>query len=206
MSWDVMILNLRNASPAPSVQAIEKTDVQPLGPAAEVRELISSSLPGVDWSEPSWGRFRDSRNELWIEINTGKDDPIEHMMLHDRGTGDAISAIMAVIRPRAWSAVDCTTGEFLDPDDPSDAGWRRFQEFRDQVVGRSGPVEIWARRPRGHDARLWAAGFAWLCGASACLCTRFSGVEWRIGGLLAGLIVGGLAGFAVASLLNSRKR
>jgi hypothetical protein len=169
MSWDVMIFNLRDRSTPPSVQSLEEADVKPLGPADKVRRDIATVLPGIDWSEPNWGRYRDRQGALWIEFNAGRSDPIMHMMLHVRGSGDAIAAIMAVTRPHGWSAVDCSTGEFLDPREPSDAGWRSFQAFRDKVIGPGGPVEIGTEarttyRQLPHDARMYAARCSWFFG------------------------------------------
>jgi hypothetical protein len=219
MSWDVMIFNLRGAPPPPP--ELDESHTQPLGPAADVRREISAALPGVDWSDPTWGLYSGPGNELSIEFNVGKDEPVRDMMLHVRGSGDALSAIMAVVRPRGWAALDCTTGEFLDPNHPSDAGWRHFQDFRDKVVGLGGPVMLrtgpsWidgnlrhehdnGTRLRPHDPRLWAAGSAWLAGICAWLCTQSSSHVWRLGGLLAGLLFGASAGFAVATVLNRRQ-
>jgi hypothetical protein len=210
MSWDVMIFNLRDRSAQPSVQSLEGTDVQPLGPAAKVRSDIADALPGIDWSDPKWGLYRDHRDELWIEFNAGNDDPIMDLMLHVRGSGDAIAAIMAVTRPHGWSAVDCSTGEFLDPNDPSDAGWRYFQAFRDKVVGQGGPAEVRTRAQTGnrqnrHDPRLYAAGCSWLFGIVSVFCTQSSSIGWRVGLLCAALAAGAVAGYAAAWLLNRRR-
>jgi len=70
-----------------------------------------------------------------IEFNVGDDDPIDNMMLHVRGGGDAIAAIMSFVTPMGWSALDCSTGEFLDPAAPSDEGWKGFRAYRDKVIG-----------------------------------------------------------------------
>ena len=131
MSWDVMIFNFGGKSP-PLLEQLETSDCAPLGPAHDVRELISTVLPGVDWSKPDWGTY--SGDGFSIEFNVGDDDPIPHMMLHVRGSGDAISAIIELARPGGWSALDCSTGDFIDPGRPSDEGWRRFQAYRDQIV------------------------------------------------------------------------
>ncbi|NLS95630.1 MAG: hypothetical protein GXX96_26145 [Planctomycetaceae bacterium] len=135
MSWDVMVFNTRGKKP-PSVEQFEKSDYEPLGPAAAVRERLSELLPGIDWSDTTWGIYEG--NGFSIEFNVGKDDPIGDMMLHVRGGGDAIPAIVTFARRMGWSALDCSTSEFLDLDNPSQAGWEGFQEFRDRVIGQYG--------------------------------------------------------------------
>lgn len=133
MSWDVMIFNFGGKPPRPMEQ-LEESDFVPLGPALEVRNRISSILSGVNWSNPKWGTY--DGDGFSIEFNVGKVDPIEHMMLHVRGGGDAIAAIARFAEPAGWSALDCSTGEFLDLRNPSQAGWEGFQAFRDRVLNR----------------------------------------------------------------------
>jgi hypothetical protein len=96
------------------------------------RELLSGLLPGIDWSDTTWGIYEG--NGFSIEFNVGRDDPIGIMMLHVRGGGDAIAAIVTLARPVGWSALDCSTSKFLDLDNPSQAGWEVFQAFRDKVI------------------------------------------------------------------------
>ena len=136
MSWDVMLFKF-NVPPA-STEEIDESNIVPLGQSAQVREAISSMLPGVNWSDPAWGVVDGPG--FSIEFNTGKEDPIKSIMLHVRGGGNAVPAIMAFAIPAGWSALDCSTGEFLDPVKPSDEGWKKFQEYRDQVIQSRSPA------------------------------------------------------------------
>ena len=131
MSWDVMLFNTRGQKPPPLDQ-LRETDIAPLGPAPEVRERLSNLLPGIDWSDPTWGTYQGPGFSM--EFNVGNDETLRSLMLHIRGGGDAIAAIVAIARPLAWSVLDCSRGEFLDLDNPSPAGWEQFQAFRDQVL------------------------------------------------------------------------
>jgi hypothetical protein len=133
MSWDVMIFHLRDRPQ--SLDDMRKETILPLGPAAQVREAISAALHGVDWTDPTWGTY--SGNGFSIEFNVGDDDPIENMMLHVRGGGDAIADIMKLVVAKGWVALDCSTSEFLDPAAPSNEGWVGFQKYRDQIFRRS---------------------------------------------------------------------
>jgi hypothetical protein len=155
MSWDVMIFNIPGASPPP-VEQLDEGDCKPLGSASEVRQQISTLLPGVDWSDPTWGIYL--QDGFSIEFNVGKDDPIGSMMLHVRGGGDAISAITKFARPPGWSVLDCSTGAFLDLESPSPAGWEAFQAFRDQVIGVNQPgIPItYQTTPFPSQARAWS--------------------------------------------------
>ena len=130
MSWDVMIFNTRSKAPPP-LEQFEESDYPPLGPAAEVRQRISALLPGVDWTDTTCGIYQG--DGFSIEFNVD-DDPIENMMLYVRGSGDAISQIATICQSNGWSALDCTTSEFLDLQNPSQEGWKGYQSYCDKVL------------------------------------------------------------------------
>jgi len=139
MSWDVMVFNYAGKPPAPA--AMDDVPPLPLGAAASVRANISRCLPGVDWSEPGWGIFE--ADEISVEFNIGDADPVDSLMLHVRGTGNPLPALLSIATGNSWSLLDCTTGQFIDPARPSSDGWREFQAFRDTVAARylEGPLE-----------------------------------------------------------------
>jgi hypothetical protein len=134
MSWDVMIFRLRGLPPKRSLEELSEETMLPLGGAVQVREGISAALGGVNWSNPSWGQY--AGDGFSIEFNVGHEDPVENMMLHVRGGGDAIGDIMKFVVPNGWVALDCSTSEFFDPANPSNEGWVGFQRYRDQVFKR----------------------------------------------------------------------
>jgi hypothetical protein len=131
MSWDVAVLNL--GGELPPADAAEAEPVGPLGPAAQVRRRIVKHLPGVDWSESRWGIYKG--DGFTIEFNTGDEDPIDSIMLHVRGGGEAIAALLQFANPNGWALLDCSTSEFLDPENPSIEGWEGFQAYRDKTIG-----------------------------------------------------------------------
>jgi hypothetical protein len=146
MSWDVMVLNY-GGKLSPD-EMLDAEPVGPLGPAAQVRRRIAKHLPGVDWSEPAWGIYEG--DGFTIEFDIGEDDSIESILLHVRGGGDAITALLGFANPNGWSLLDCTTSKFLDPEKPSAEGWEGFQAFRDKAMRtpkRKKP-EIKAKKPQ----------------------------------------------------------
>ena len=135
MSYDVMMLKFKGARPE-SPEEIEPEGLAPLGAAADVRRQISNVLDGTDWSDPPWGRFEG--DGFSIEFNVGADDPIDSMMLHLRGGGDAIATVAKLAAQIGWAAIDCQTDAFIDLEAPSEEGWEKWQGFRDRVVGERG--------------------------------------------------------------------
>lgn len=133
MSWDVLIHKFIDPAPT-TIEEIDESKFLPLGPAAEVRQQISEHLGPVDWSDPTWGVL--DGDGFSIEFNAGNEDPIDSIMLHVRGGGDAVAAIMAFVVPLGWKALDISAGGFINPLSPSDEGWERFQAYRDHAMKR----------------------------------------------------------------------
>ena len=132
MSWDVLVCNYYGSPPKDMENLPDDHKPDPLGSASTVRMSISQNLPGVDWSDPTWGIY--DGDEFSIEFNTGEEDPINSIMLHVRGGGDAIAAMLQFANPNKWSLLDFSTGQFLDPENPSQQGWEDFQAFRDKAL------------------------------------------------------------------------
>ena len=133
MSWDVMVFKFLGGPPH-GADSIKEENLRALGPAEDVRQGISALLPGVDWSSPTWGLF--DGDGFSIEFNVGSKNLIDNMMLHVRGGGNAIATILSFANPLGWSLFDCSTGEFLDPEQPSQSGWVGFQKYRDKCLQR----------------------------------------------------------------------
>jgi len=131
MSWNVMIFNTRGRKPPP-IEEFQESDFEPVGTFASVRQQLDRLLPGIDWSDPTWGIYRG--DGFSISFNVGPEDPIDTIGLRIVGGGDALAAIVAFARPLGWSALDYSTGQFLDLEDPSRAGWEGFQAYRDRVI------------------------------------------------------------------------
>ena len=132
MSWDVLVLNYHGSPPADIDAMAAAPDPEPLGDGESVRDAISQLLDGVDWTEPAWGvYFNDGYS---IEFNVGREKTVDSIMLHVRGGGDAIAAMLQFAQPNNWSLFDCSTSEFIDPNSPSQEGWEGFQAYRDKIV------------------------------------------------------------------------
>lgn len=105
--------------------------VPPLGDAEFVRTQISKSLPGVNWSDPAWGLLEGPG---WsIEFNHQKSGITDSIMLHVRGSGDPISAIVSLCKDTDWVAFDVQSEALIDLKAPSDKSWKEFQGFRDTL-------------------------------------------------------------------------
>jgi len=103
-----------------------------MGNAQAIRNAISDAIPGVDWSDPAWGMID---GDGWsIEFNHQDTGETDQIMLHVRGSGDPVTAIVKLCKTNNWSAFDTTSGEFINLDAPSTDGWTGFQAFRDRAV------------------------------------------------------------------------
>jgi len=132
MSWDVVVLNYGSSPPADVEEMGEVGEPDPLGSATAVRELISRHLDGVDWSDPTYGVY--TGGEFTIEFPIRDEDPIDSLMLHVHGGGDAIQTLLRFAQPNNWTLFDCSTSEIIDPVSPSQEGWEGFQKLRDKYI------------------------------------------------------------------------
>jgi hypothetical protein len=130
MSWDVSIMKF--SKNYDSVEAITDNESPlPLGSLADVHSAVSDIFLGTDWTDPVWGLFDSDFGS--IEFNLGDDDPATSMMLHVRASNDIVHPIIELCRQQSWTAIDCSTGEFLEKD-PT-AGIEGWRAFRDKVIG-----------------------------------------------------------------------
>ncbi len=60
--------------------------------------------------------------------------PVMSVSLAVRGSGDALKPLSELIGVHGWSALDCSTTEFIDPVDLSNTAWNQFQAYRDKVI------------------------------------------------------------------------
>ena len=111
----------------------EKDSVpRPMGEARTVIDQISRVLPGIEWFKNESGIY--DGDGFLFEIGVGDESPVEAVMLGVRGGGDPVTSIVKLCRECGWVAFDCSTGELIDLNDPSDDGWQGFQAFRDKVI------------------------------------------------------------------------
>jgi hypothetical protein len=134
MSWDVSVFASKEAPPAVA-EMPDDWRGEVLGSCAEVRSKVSECLPGVDWSNPSWGIYEGEG--FSYEFNIGREEPCDGLMVHVRGGGDAIAPLLSLSERWAWYLLDCSQGEWLHRCLDADAGWQGFQAYRDRVLGRS---------------------------------------------------------------------
>lgn len=129
MSWDVMVMKYEGRILC-DVEEMDEAEQLPLGTNEEVREAVSKYLPGVEWSSPYWGNY--AGGELEFELIISEDEePVEALTVSIHGRGDAIQTLLQFSKPNGWSLFDCSTSEFIDPENPSYEGWEGYQELRD---------------------------------------------------------------------------
>jgi hypothetical protein len=132
MSYDICAMDLpRGIS---SVDRLpEGFEPQPLGARADLVARIGEVVADADFSDPAWGLIE--RHTFVIEVNMGRDDPVESITFHVRGTGDEALALVArVLEHLDLRAVDVQSGDlFAAPS--AGQSFKAWQEFRDDALG-----------------------------------------------------------------------
>ncbi|BAU86009.1 hypothetical protein SLA_5127 [Streptomyces laurentii] len=132
MSWDVLLFRLPAGITSSEDIPADYTP-PPLGTPQDVGAAVRAAVPGVDLSDPAWGELV---GPSWsMELNIGDADAVHSVMLHIRGSGDDVLAVVFRIADAlGCRALDLSSG-LLEPDGPD--GWHAFQEYRDRVLGTS---------------------------------------------------------------------
>jgi len=132
MSWDVLLYAASEPPPIPVAEMPDSWLGEPMGPLAEVRGKIDACVPGVDWSDLSWGVY--AGDGYSYEFSIGSDEPCGHAMVHVRGGGPALPPLLVLGRRWGWYLLDCSQGEWLHHCASVGAGWEGFQAYRDRVL------------------------------------------------------------------------
>ncbi|MEZ4705755.1 MAG: hypothetical protein R3A44_01035 [Caldilineaceae bacterium] len=138
MSWDVILMNV--PSNVRSISELED-ELPILGSKIEVLSILSSALPSINLSDPTWG-VMDGDN-FSIEFSIGDKDPIQTIMLFVRGSDDAVRVIEKVCQYSGWRALDTSLGDFISFEENPAAGLQQWRAYRNQVfasLGESGEV------------------------------------------------------------------
>jgi hypothetical protein len=123
MSWDVALVRIRGGFRP--IGEVEEADYVSLGDPASVRAAIRAAFPTAEWSGADWAVYYGKDFE--IEFALESVEAAHTVLLHVHGTGDPIGPLLKLTESNGWLAVDCSTGEFIDPKNPSYEGWEGFR-------------------------------------------------------------------------------
>ena len=111
MSFDIYVqdipLDVGTADDIP-----ENFEAQPLGPRSIILAAIAAAAPDVQWPEPGTGAIRGYNYS--IEIDLGRDDPVEDFAFFVRGSGDGLVVVAHILEALGLRAIapDCDSGIF----------------------------------------------------------------------------------------------
>ena len=135
MSWDVSLT--RFSQTHGSIEEIpDDAQLLALGALREVHQAVSAVFPGTDWTDPHWGVYDSEWGS--IEFSTGKDDPVQGVMLHVQASEAVVVGIRQLCQRMGCQAIDMTDGSFIDQSESPAAGLAQWAAYRDRVVGRGG--------------------------------------------------------------------
>ena len=133
MSREVALVKIRGSFRP--IAEVKSEDYLPLGAPEAVRAAIGSAFPSAEWSNPSWALYLGPGFE--IEFSLHGMEPAGSVLLHVHGAGDPIASLLRLTEANGWLAVDCSTGEFIDPKNPSYEGWEGFKSLVEGIERRS---------------------------------------------------------------------
>jgi hypothetical protein len=102
-----------------------------LGAYDEVQQRISAHLPGIEWLAPTCGSY--SHEGLHFTFDLRSEGLVTYFAVDVQGRGDALAGLLQFAVPNCWHLLDGWTGEFINADSPSGAGWVACQQYWDEV-------------------------------------------------------------------------
>jgi hypothetical protein len=133
MSWDVALVKIQQSFRP--IAEVAQEDYVPLGGLEAVQAAIRSAFPSAEWSNPNLAVYAGP--EFEIEFNLDGVERADSVLLHVHGAGDPIPSLLMLTQPHGWLVVDLSTGEFLDPKNPSYEGWEGFRSLVEDSENRS---------------------------------------------------------------------
>jgi hypothetical protein len=134
MSWDVSVFAAK-VPPPPVAEMPDDWRGEIIGTRDDVRAKISACIPGVNWSDPTWGVV--DGEGFSFEFNVGRKEPNDGFIIHVRGGENAVPVLTRLGEQCGWYLLDCSQGEWLHYCSDTDSGWEGFQAYRDRVLGRT---------------------------------------------------------------------
>jgi len=114
MSRDVALVKIRGDFRP--IGEVKSEDYLPLGDPDAVRAAIRSAFPSAKWDKPTWAVYLGPDFEIEISLESLESGNTVILMIH--GAGSPIPSLLRLTQATGWLAVDCSTGEFIDPEDP----------------------------------------------------------------------------------------
>jgi len=128
MAWTLLAMKV-DGEPPPLDEATEDQFL-PLGERDAVRNCVSESFSGTDWSDPTCGHFVAEDETYTLTFSVLPKEPFLSMGINVRGGQESIPPLVEFARSNGWQLFDCSLGDWLDLDAPSSEGWRGYDALR----------------------------------------------------------------------------
>jgi len=118
MSSQFLVYNLDEKPPFDRKAGSRKHE-RPLAESCDhLRQILSTHLPEIDWSDPMRGILDVDERDLQFSLGDGGD--LTCIVLS--GSGVFEDTIAELCKVTGWWAMDTSTGRYIDPDDPFGRG------------------------------------------------------------------------------------
>ena len=132
MCWDVTIcrfpLGIKSLE-----QLADNFEPAAIASRADVGQSFKRLFPDADVSDLSWLVL--DGHEFKIEIDTGCKEPCNGLMLHVRGSDEAVGAVTQIALNFKSRAFDMTAYQFHDLMSNPASGFDQWQKYSHRVVG-----------------------------------------------------------------------
>ena len=131
MSWDVIITRFPEGFDGDFDKIADDWEPETLFTQDFFEEEIKILFPNLI-GDKTWLTL--NAETYSIEFNIGEDESIKDIMLHVRGSNDALKAIEQICKKFNCQALDTTKSELIDFNKATNEGFTSWREYRDNVV------------------------------------------------------------------------
>jgi hypothetical protein len=130
MSWDAVILKVQG--PFRPIEEVADEDYLPLGSIEAVAERIRASFPNAEWSSATWATW-GLDGDTGVTIDLEGVESSNSILVSVSGSGNPVPHLLALARTNDWVVLDCSTTEFINPDEGSSEGWEGYQSLMSEL-------------------------------------------------------------------------
>ena len=131
MSWDVIITRFPEGFDGDFDKMADDWEPETLFTQDFFEEEIKKLFPNII-GDKTWLTL--NAETYSIEFNIGEDESIKDIMLHVRGSNDALKAIEEICKKFNCQALDTTESKLIDFNKATNEGFTSWREYRDSVV------------------------------------------------------------------------
>ncbi|WP_207420718.1 hypothetical protein [Desertivirga brevis] len=135
MSWDILVINSKTPVP---FDEMEHVSLEDFGTVDSVVEKIQRIVSEVDCRDKTYLNVDTEEFSGHIGVAQKGETRCRSIMFHVYGGSDPERMITRICTANDWSAIDISSGDYLDEEGENGDSWEEFLEYKTHLLNSSG--------------------------------------------------------------------